>query len=73
MTKGSDIIPLVGARTQAQLNEAIDTMKLSFSADEIAAMESAVPEGSVAGDRYASEQMLVLDSERKTSASKSAH
>lgn len=73
LTKGSDIIPLVGARTQAQLNEAIDTMKLSFSADEIAAMESAVPEGSVAGDRYASEQMLVLDSERKTSASKSAH
>ena len=31
LTKGSDIIPLVGARTQVQLNEALETMKLSFS------------------------------------------
>ncbi len=72
LTKGSDIIPLVGARTQVQLNEALETMRLSFSADEIAAMERAVPEGSVAGDRYAAEQMAVLDSERKTSTSNSA-
>jgi hypothetical protein len=36
-------------------------------------MERAVPAGSVAGDRYATEQMLVLDSERKAGASKSAH
>jgi aryl-alcohol dehydrogenase-like predicted oxidoreductase len=73
LTKGLEIIPLAGARTRAQLSEALETMKLSFSADEIAAMERAVPEGSVAGDRYATEQMLVLDSERKAGASKSAH
>jgi aryl-alcohol dehydrogenase-like predicted oxidoreductase len=72
LTKGSDIIPLVGARTQAQLNEAIETMKVSFSADEIAALESAVPAESVAGARYAAEQMVVLDSERKIGASNTA-
>jgi aryl-alcohol dehydrogenase-like predicted oxidoreductase len=67
LTKGSEIIPLVGARTQAQLSDALATMKLSFSAEEIAAIEAAVPFGSVAGDRYATEQMHVLDSERKAS------
>jgi aryl-alcohol dehydrogenase-like predicted oxidoreductase len=72
LTKGSDIIPLVGARTQAQLNEALETMKLSFSADEIAALESAVPPDSVAGERYATEQMKTLDSERGASASGSS-
>jgi aryl-alcohol dehydrogenase-like predicted oxidoreductase len=72
LTKGPEIIPLAGARTRAQLNGALETMKLLFSADEIAAMERAVPAGAVAGDRYATEQMLVLDSERKTAASSSA-
>jgi aryl-alcohol dehydrogenase-like predicted oxidoreductase len=67
LTKGSEIIPLVGARTQAQLSDALATMKLSFSAEEIAAIEAAVPFGSVAGDRYATEQMHALDSERKAS------
>jgi aryl-alcohol dehydrogenase-like predicted oxidoreductase len=68
LTKGSDIIPLVGARTQAQLNEALETMKLSFSTDEIAALENALPAKSVAGDRYAAEQMSTLDSERRAGA-----
>jgi aryl-alcohol dehydrogenase-like predicted oxidoreductase len=67
LTKGSEIIPLVGARTQAQLSDALATMRLSFSAEEIAALEAAVPAGSVAGDRYATEQMHALDSERKAS------
>ncbi len=67
LTKDSEIIPLVGARTQAQLSDALATMKLSFSADEIAALEAAVPVGSVAGERYATEQMHALDSERRAS------
>jgi aryl-alcohol dehydrogenase-like predicted oxidoreductase len=72
LTKGNDIIPLPGARRREQLAESLECLKLSFSADEIAAMERAVPQGSVAGDRYATEQMLVLDSERKIGASSSA-
>jgi pyridoxine 4-dehydrogenase len=72
LIKGSDIIPLVGARTQAQLNEALETMKLSFSSDEIAALESAVPAESISGERYAAEQMKTLDSERGAGASSSS-
>lgn len=72
LTKGNDIIPIPGARRREQLTESLECLELSFSSDEIAAMERAVPEGSVAGDRYAAEQMAVLDSERKADASKSA-
>jgi aryl-alcohol dehydrogenase-like predicted oxidoreductase len=72
LAKGNDIIPIPGARRREQLTESLESLRLSFSPDEIAAMEAAVPEGSVAGDRYMAEQMAVLDSERKAGASKSA-
>jgi aryl-alcohol dehydrogenase-like predicted oxidoreductase len=72
LTKGNDIIPIPGARRREQLTESLECLKLSFSPDEIAAIERAVPEGSVAGDRYMAEQMAALDSERKAGASNSA-
>jgi aryl-alcohol dehydrogenase-like predicted oxidoreductase len=72
LTKGADIVPLVGARTTLQLSDALHTMALSFSAHEIAALESAVPAGSAAGDRYAVEQMRTLDSEPRAGASGAA-
>lgn len=69
LSKGKDIIPLIGTKRREQLAEAIGILSHSFSADEIAAIERAVPEGSVAGDRYGPEQMLVLDSEKKSTSS----
>jgi aryl-alcohol dehydrogenase-like predicted oxidoreductase len=72
LTKGREIIPLVGARTRAQLSEALATRKLSFSPSEIMALERAVPADSVSGERYAVEQMRTLDSEPKAGASSSA-
>ena len=70
LTKGSEIIPLVGARTRVQLNEALGTLELTFSSSDVRALESAIPAGSVAGERYAVEQMRTLDSERKSSMSR---
>ena len=64
LSRGNDIIPLVGARRRDQLNEALKALNVSFSPDELAAIENAAPIGSIAGDRYGSEQMAVLDSER---------
>jgi aryl-alcohol dehydrogenase-like predicted oxidoreductase len=61
--RGDDIIPLLGSRTRAQLNEALGAMELRLSAAELAAIESAVPKGAAAGDRYAAPQMAHLDSE----------
>ena len=71
LSKGKEIIPLVGARRRQQLAEALETLAISFSADEIAIIERAVPLGSVAGDRYGREQMAVLDSERRMGAASS--
>jgi aryl-alcohol dehydrogenase-like predicted oxidoreductase len=70
LSKGNEIIPLVGARTRVQLNEALETLELSFSSSDVRALESAIPPESVAGERYAVEQMRTLDSERKASMSR---
>ena len=72
LSKGKEIIPVVGARRRQQLAEALETLAISFSADEIAAIERAVPLGSAAGDRYGREQTAVLDSERRTGAAGSS-
>ncbi|MEX3856287.1 aldo/keto reductase [Paraburkholderia sp. BR10923] len=40
------------------------TVDLELSADDLAAIERAVPKGAVAGERYASAQMSQLDSEK---------
>ncbi|MGD0957297.1 MAG: aldo/keto reductase [Candidatus Acidiferrales bacterium] len=72
-TRGKDIVPLVGARRRDQLSEALRATEVSFLADELAAIEDAVPVGSVAGDRYGAEQMAALDSERPVSKSSRAN
>ncbi len=72
LSRGSDIVPLVGARRRRQLEEALEALKFSFSNEEFAAIEDAVPEGSVSGDRYGPEQMAVLDSERRKGAANSS-
>ena len=55
----------VGARTRAQLDDALGALAVApLTADELAALEEAVPAGAVAGTRYAEQQMQHLDSER---------
>ncbi|WP_033818612.1 aldo/keto reductase [Kitasatospora sp. MBT63] len=63
-SRGSDIVPLVGARRRDRLAEALGALRVELSADDLAAVEAAVPAGSAAGDRYAAAQMEHLDSER---------
>jgi aryl-alcohol dehydrogenase-like predicted oxidoreductase len=62
--RGEDIVPLVGARTRERLNEALGALEVKLDADDLGALESAVPPGAAAGDRYPEAQMAVLDSER---------
>ena len=64
LAKGAEIIPVIGARTRGQLDEAARALEVRLSRDDIAAIERAVPAGSTAGDRYAPQQMASLDSER---------
>ena len=64
LSRGSDIIPLVGARRRDRLAEALGALAIEFTADDLATIEAAVPEGAVAGERYAAAQFAQLDSER---------
>jgi aryl-alcohol dehydrogenase-like predicted oxidoreductase len=63
--KGDFIVPTLGARTRAQLADAIAALDISLSSDEITAIEAAVPASQVAGTRYAEPLMKHLDSERQ--------
>jgi aryl-alcohol dehydrogenase-like predicted oxidoreductase len=64
MSRGADIIPLIGARRRAQLAESLKALDLKLSAEDLAHIERAVPAEAVAGTRYAEEQMRWLDSEK---------
>ncbi len=65
LARGTDIVPLIGARRREQLSEALGALELSLSKDELAQIEAAVPPDSAAGTRYAAAQMEHLDSERE--------
>jgi aryl-alcohol dehydrogenase-like predicted oxidoreductase len=64
LSRGRDIVPLVGARRREQLDEALGALALELTADELERMEQAVPPDAAAGDRYPAPQMAHLDSER---------
>jgi aryl-alcohol dehydrogenase-like predicted oxidoreductase len=62
--QGEDIVPLVGARRRERLAESLGAVDVELTADQLAAIESAVPKDAAAGDRYDPTQMVALDSER---------
>lgn len=64
MSRGTDIIPLIGARRRTQLAESLKALDLKLSPEDLAQIERAVPAAAVAGTRYAEEQMRWLDSEK---------
>jgi pyridoxine 4-dehydrogenase len=65
LSRGDDIVPLLGSRTCAQLAEALATLDFKLTADDLARIEAAVPLGSASGDRYPAAAMATLDSERR--------
>jgi aryl-alcohol dehydrogenase-like predicted oxidoreductase len=64
LSRGEDIVPLVGARRRDRLAESLGALEVTLDDADLAAIEAAVPAGSVAGTRYDAGQMAHLDSER---------
>jgi aryl-alcohol dehydrogenase-like predicted oxidoreductase len=62
--QGADIVPLVGARRRDRLTEALGAASLVLTADDLAKIEEAVPNGSAAGARYPAAQLAHMDSEQ---------
>jgi aryl-alcohol dehydrogenase-like predicted oxidoreductase len=67
LSRGGDIVALIGARTRERLAEAVGAWEIDLPAGALQAIEAAVPADEVAGDRYDTRQMAQLDSERRTS------
>ncbi len=64
LTRGEDIVPLVGARRRDRLSEALGAFEVELTAADLSAIEAAVPAEAVAGTRYDAMQMSFLDSEK---------
>ena len=66
LSRGTDILPLVGARTREQLREALGALDIALGVEELDRIARVVPAEKVAGTRYGAAQMAMLDSERPT-------
>jgi aryl-alcohol dehydrogenase-like predicted oxidoreductase len=64
LAQGEDIIPVIGARRRERLDETLAALDVQLTADDLAQIETAIPVGAAAGDRYNASQMANLDSER---------
>lgn len=64
LSKGSDIVPVIGSRTREQLKEALGSLDVKLLNEDVARIEEMIPADSVAGTRYGIDQMARLDSEK---------
>jgi len=64
LSRGQDIVALVGARRRDRLAEALGALDVVIGPDLVAAVEAAVPVGAASCERYAAPLMADLDSER---------
>jgi aryl-alcohol dehydrogenase-like predicted oxidoreductase len=64
LSRGADVVPLVGARRRERLAEALGALEMKLTADDLARIERAVPARAAAGDRYPTPVLRQMDSER---------
>ena len=63
LSRGPDIVPLLGARTRAQLRDGLGAVRVRLTAEDVSRIEAAVPPEAVSGGRYDAAGMSSLDSE----------
>jgi len=64
LAKQPRLVTLVGAKTRAQLEDAVGVLERPLTQADVDALERIAPPGAIQGDRYSSEAMKHLDSER---------
>ena len=52
LAQGDDVVPIPGTKRVRYLEENAGSAELTLTADDLAALDAAVPRGAVAGDRY---------------------
>ena len=61
LSRGEDVVPIPGTKRRKWLRENVAASDIVLSADEIAALEAAVPRDAVAGERYHERGMTALN------------
>ena len=61
LAKGDDIAPIPGTKRRTYLEENVAAADIRLSADDVAALDAALPPGSIAGPRYTENQMAMVD------------
>jgi len=64
LSRGADVVPLVGARRRDRLTEALRALDEALTPADLARIERAVPPGAAAGERYPAPVLAHMDSER---------
>jgi aryl-alcohol dehydrogenase-like predicted oxidoreductase len=64
LAKEPEFVPVVGARTVAQIDDALSALERPLRPSDVAEIEALLPADAFAGDRYAPEAMRHLDSEK---------
>jgi aryl-alcohol dehydrogenase-like predicted oxidoreductase len=65
LSRGDDVVPLIGARRRDRLHEALGALELELGEADLAQIEDALPPGAAAGERYADFLIAELDSENR--------
>ena len=61
LAKGDDIAPIPGTKRRTYLEENVAAADIRLSPDDVAALDAALPPGSIAGPRYTENQMAMVD------------
>ena len=61
LAKGDDIAPIPGTKRRTYLDENVAAADIRLAPDEVAALDAALPPGSIAGPRYTDAQMAMVD------------
>lgn len=60
LAQGPDIVPIPGTKQASRVDENVDAVAVSLSAEEVARLSSALPPGAAAGTRYPEAQMKAV-------------
>ena len=63
VAKQPRLVPVIGARTRQQLDDALGALARPLSPADVAELERLIPADAIAGDRYPTPMMAHLDSE----------
>jgi pyridoxine 4-dehydrogenase len=61
LAQGNDIVPVIGTKTRARLNENLAATQLELTQAELQEIETAIPKNAAAGARYPEHSMATLN------------